>query len=470
MKKFVFFTVPLFVAAVIAHPASAEESSLKNLVISEFQVAGLNDPKQEFVEIYNPNDQDMDITGVKLQYRSAGTVPDVRAWSSSNTMATVACPSAEEMPNCTAVYIKAHGRISFSRLVTIDNAINMVGGFSDKAGQIRIVRPNAETTPEKLYDFVGYGVAALYEGSLPAIVSPGGLSSRRSFDSSDGSIIDTDDNVKDFVAGCVPTPDSSGLIYKSTETEPPVVIPDPTPVIPPASEPLEYSSLIVSELLPNPAAPQTDDEDEFIEIYNPNDEPVNLKGYALKSGNSQQYKYVFGEQTVGAHAYLSIKSAESGLTLSNSGSRVGVYDPDDTLIGETVVYGAAAEGQAWMLDETGWHWTLSPTPGEANILEVEPPKIVAATAAKTTKAAATTAKKTTAAKAPASTKKVTTAKTAAKKVASTSPPDPKKSAGPNYWIIGGVGLAALGYAGYEYRQDIGRWIMKARKRITRKKD
>lgn len=42
----------------------------------------------------------------------------------------------------------------------------------------------------------------------------------------------------------------------------------------------------ITELLPNPAAPATDDADEFVELFNGSDEPVRLRGYKLQTGNS----------------------------------------------------------------------------------------------------------------------------------------------------------------------------------------
>ena len=40
----------------------------------------------------------------------------------------------------------------------------------------------------------------------------------------------------------------------------------------------------ISELLPNPAGTGNDATDEFIELYNPNDQPFDLSGFVLQTG------------------------------------------------------------------------------------------------------------------------------------------------------------------------------------------
>lgn len=45
---------------------------LKNILISEVQIAGLTDPKEEFVELYNPNTTDVNLTNWYLQKRISG--------------------------------------------------------------------------------------------------------------------------------------------------------------------------------------------------------------------------------------------------------------------------------------------------------------------------------------------------------------------------------------------------------------
>lgn len=42
------------------------------ILISEVQIAGIGDEKQEFVELYNPNNQDVDLTGWYLQKKTSG--------------------------------------------------------------------------------------------------------------------------------------------------------------------------------------------------------------------------------------------------------------------------------------------------------------------------------------------------------------------------------------------------------------
>lgn len=49
----------------------------------------------------------------------------------------------------------------------------------------------------------------------------------------------------------------------------------------------------ISEVLPNPAPPQADANDEFVELYNSNDKAFDLSGFILQVGTTTIHKYNF---------------------------------------------------------------------------------------------------------------------------------------------------------------------------------
>lgn len=141
--------------------------------------------------------------------------------------------------------------------------------------------------------------------------------------------------------------------------------------VPAVLDTTEYLSLQITELYIDPVSPKTDNQNEFIELYNPNDEPVDTVGYIAKTGTNLGNTAILEHHIIGAHEYLAIYSEETHLSLSNAGSNVQLYDPAGRTIGLQVSYGLAKPGQAWILaSDSTWQWTTTPTPNAINILTV----------------------------------------------------------------------------------------------------
>jgi hypothetical protein len=140
------------------------------------------------------------------------------------------------------------------------------------------------------------------------------------------------------------------------------------PFIPTADRGLKAPQL--SEILPNPAAPQTDTKDEFIELYNPNPRAFDLSGFMLQTAStsssaSHTYHFPAGT-TISPGAFKAFTSAQTHLSLSNSGGQVWLVDPFGTTLDSCVPYGTAKDGQSWINASGKWQWTLQATPGSTN--------------------------------------------------------------------------------------------------------
>jgi len=479
MKKTATSILLAVVLCVGQTPAVHAESPVStpvptNIIISEIQTGGASDATEEFVELYNPNDVAVDISSWQLQYRAASGTSS-QTWAASSTKVTIA-----------ATVIQPHARVVLVHtLANIAGAISMTGGFSGTGGEIRLIQPGLTTIVQ---DFVGYGTAADSE-TLPALAPTAGNSIKRKIDMT-GAPIDTNNNAADFIANCgnsspgvddtSPLPYASGCAEIPPPEPPATTDPEPPATTPPAddsnsdnaqNEPDQtethptYLPIKITELLPDPASPYQDNSDEFIELYNPNDTAVTLQNYRLQTGNDYRYSFTLGDTPLGPHMYLAIPSAVSKLSLANSGSGVRLLDPSGNVADEVASYGTAKQGQSWMLDGAGWHWSLSPTPNEANILTVIEPKIAPTPAQTPAKKKAAAAPKLTSTK--MTTPKVATPKKpAAAGSSDNTPATQTATANPQYWLLVPIGAIVGGYALYEYRQDIAKIARKGWSAVT----
>jgi hypothetical protein len=189
--------------------------------------------------------------------------------------------------------------------------------------------------------------------------------------------------------GCVFTP-----VVSSTVTQPPISVDwpigDETPpftILAPVSvsagsgssrasipaADIGLKALVLSEILPNPASPKTDADDEFIELYNPNNKVFDLSGFKLQiasttSSTVHSYTIPTGT-TIAPKGFKAFMSASTNLALNNSGGQVWLVDPLDHTVVTTGVYGGVKEGAAWINTSGKWQWTQSPTPGASNKLQ-----------------------------------------------------------------------------------------------------
>jgi hypothetical protein len=299
---------------------------------------------------------------------------------------------------------------------------------------------------------VGYGTAEGHEGDKAAPAPKAGQSIVR-VQNDQEVYVDTGHNSADFVL----LPDEDADSPPSPADE------EPLPEQPgqgAGTPQTNYKDAEITEVLPDPASPQTDTNDEFIELYNPYDQALDLTGYTLKTGTNWTYKYTITDTVVDPFGYVVLTSAQTHLSLSNSGSGVRLYDPTEKLLAEAPSYGKAQTGNSWAKNADGqWVWSAKPTPGEPNILEAP---TQASTSAKSS--TGSSAKNTTTANAASSTKKAATPKasTSVVKGLTTTASQPATASNNGnqigMWVLAGAGVLGVGYALYEYRQEIGGFV------------
>lgn len=129
---------------------------------------------------------------------------------------------------------------------------------------------------------------------------------------------------------------------------------------------------LVTELFPNPKG--SDIGNEFIEIFNQDEgHSLNLDGYVLKVGAQLEKSYSFPSGTVLAPLeYRAFNNAEIKFTLLNTTSSV-LLEKDGRVLDDTIIYTDIKEGESYSMLNGGWYMTGVPTPGEPNVIaDAEP--------------------------------------------------------------------------------------------------
>jgi hypothetical protein len=191
------------------------------VVISEIQVAGVDDVSDEFVELYNPSAVPVDMTGWRLTRRSSS------GGSAQNLVANL------------AAVIPAHGFFLIAHPnytgTSLPDKVYSASSSAMTGNNIVTLYSDAGTT---VVDLVGMGTATISETSpadspaagesierkalatsTSATMVPGGA------DAAKGNGHDTDHNQNDFVVRTNPQPQNSHAVAES----PSVVWPSPTP-------------------------------------------------------------------------------------------------------------------------------------------------------------------------------------------------------------------------------------------------
>jgi hypothetical protein len=118
-----------------------------------------------------------------------------------------------------------------------------------------------------------------------------------------------------------------------------------------------------SEVLPNPEG--VDAENEFIELYNPNDIVVYLRGWKVRDESGKTF--TFGDEVIAPKGFLVLEAETSKITLNNSSDQLYLFDASGSEI-DSLLYEDSSEGLSYTLISGRWQWTAQPTPGKENVL------------------------------------------------------------------------------------------------------
>lgn len=121
--------------------------------------------------------------------------------------------------------------------------------------------------------------------------------------------------------------------------------------------PVRASSIVINEIYPNP--PGSEEDDEYIELYNPIDNEMNISGWKIDDETGAgSATYTIPEGTViTAKGYASFKKSVSNISLNNSGDTVSVFDTSGGQI-DSYTYTSIDEGKTIGRTPDGGSWAL----------------------------------------------------------------------------------------------------------------
>lgn len=431
------------------HPAARAAPVGPRVIIAQLKVTS---GKGQFITLYNNSNQPLDLSAIQLQYFNNY---DLQMATSSKLISLSGTVPAR------GYAVVNDGAIQACYQMTVNSASL---GMSTTSGFVQVAHFISDTPPRvvaTLDDYVGWSKSAVTGAQTLPADSDMFLQRQVPDDSQDyssismpgaGSWMPVEQTAGASCAAGAASVASGGGFLRSGNAPIPYSIVSSASL---SSIPADDSGLAapqISEVLPNPAPPKTDANDEFIELYNSNDKPFDLSGFGLQVGTSTTHKYTFQDGTlIQPRQFTAFYSSDTGLSLSNSGGQVKLFDPGGNLLGQTDEYGTAKDDYAYVFAGGLWQWTTAPTPGAANKI-------------------ATPVSKTTTSGGSSSKTAVKGAKTSAAKTTS-SAGDLSQPAVSNLHplVLAMVGAAAVLYALYEYRYDLGNLFYKLRRnRQTRR--
>ncbi|MCS6788994.1 MAG: lamin tail domain-containing protein [Patescibacteria group bacterium] len=222
-----------------------QNQQIQNILISEIQIYPTN---QRFIELYNPNNFDIDLTGYYIQ-RKTKTGSDFGSLVSKT--------------NFEGKIIKAKSFFLISR-ENLPNADIVLSNLTlSNSNSIQLIDKN-----KNISDLVGWGEAQNCQGPCALEIGQN-QSLQRKFDN--GNIKNTSNNLEDFEISNCPSPkDPPNQNCVSTNQ---------------ASKDafLEFSNvrhILISEIFFD--ANGSDEEKEFIELYNPTVDDIDLTNWSIK--------------------------------------------------------------------------------------------------------------------------------------------------------------------------------------------
>jgi lamin tail-like protein/PKD domain-containing protein len=123
--------------------------------------------------------------------------------------------------------------------------------------------------------------------------------------------------------------------------------------------------IIINEILPNP---EGSDDQEWIELYNPNNQDINLQNWTI---NDLTSSFVL-DIIIKSKNYLLIKRSESKIVLNNSNEELQLLDCQNNLIDE-LSYSKSFEEQSYSYNKMNkeYFWTENLTPEKENIFTAD---------------------------------------------------------------------------------------------------
>lgn len=402
-----------------------------HLVINEVYYDAVKEPDEEWIEIYNPTDIAVDLTGYKIG--------DEETKGGDEGMYYL--PQGTDIGPRMSLVI-ANSRIAFSDLYKLEPNLAIKElikytlwatgslGLSNTGDEILLL-----DNSDQVVDVVVYG-NGIYPGIIPCLKVSEGHSFERQPKGKD-----TDDCAKDFVDQPSPFPNvpakatlslSSNLgggeidlvwsknedsdfrdyiLYQSKNNQSWIELEtisqvDKTTLIVDSLTPGDeyyfkirvenqktgfidsdilhclvkkiYSqAVIINELFPHPS---TGADDEFIELYNSSGEDIDLSSWILDDSEDKGTPYIIPNgpnSIIEAHSYLIFYNRETKLSLNDDGDQARLFWPDGGICSQSEIYPSVESKKdiSWSRNLDGsWVFSTTATPSAENIITIKEEK------------------------------------------------------------------------------------------------
>lgn len=415
MRVFISLLLVASQLSIFAETAQASQGS--GVAITQVQAGDVSE--ERFVELYNNTDEPVDITGWCLRYVSGSS--EVLSYSGATSMR--ACFTADSSIQHLLLPARSYILIASSQ-TGLQADYELAGGMGvGSSGKVYVVDGNA-----KVVDLFGWGDATKSAEGVPKTYGGNDAVVYERLQSALGVYVDINNNSMDFFNSVPRAQYTTGSIVEVDDVcqnipEIQVVVPDGMVlsanwqcnaesvdlcdnidgiqlVLGPGMEvddandchqdaclnlpgfqsvvpdgfqtdvhnllcSLNILPLRVTELLPNPDG--DDKNNEFIEIYNPNNTAVDLTYHVFHIGGDyvKTYSFPIGS-SIEPKGYIALYNKDISFTLTNTLSSLRLRSLDNIHTYDVPEYGSAPSGEAWALIDGKWQYTNNPTPGAPN--------------------------------------------------------------------------------------------------------
>lgn len=331
--------------------------NLSIVVISEIAWMGTRaSSRDEWIELYNNNDNQVDVTDWVLKTADGGFNVKLAGFIPVKSFYLIERNDDEAIKDTKADLIASFGKglsNDGEKLELYDGSGQLVD-FVDASGGW----PQGKASPDyKTMERIDL------TGSADAV----------NWKTNDGVVINGVDAEDNLIQG---TPTNSKNALSNSQPIPTQSLEDDLNI-----------GVFISEILPNPQG--SDKESEFIELYNKNSEPIDLKDWSLEDESKSRYKIKnkdFNSIIIPAGSYFVIYRKQSNIALNNSnGDSLKLFNPQGDLMDSVVYKDKAEEQESFNRDfsdvsstPSKGEWSNTLTPGAINIITLlnQPPQAI----------------------------------------------------------------------------------------------
>jgi len=329
----------------------------ENLLIVEVQIAGDNS-NNDYIKIYNPQNQEIDISGYKLRKRSStGSESSIRVFPTGSKI------------SANGFFIWANSQNNYYLKI---NANSWSSATLAKNNSLALLNPEG-----KIIDALAWGESQnpFLEGQ-PFLENPGPNQQLKRKEIN-GIYQDTNNNSQDFFIfpkteskiediEDFSTTTKEKIQENQTTTQENQTTSDEKKLL---ENVVNYpSGIFFNEILPNTPLDQRDEEKEYIEIFNENDFEVDLTNWKIEDIMGKKNTFLLSKGTkIKGKSFLVFYRPETKITLNNDEDGLNLLDPNGKIV-DTVVFQKAPRGKSYNKTKNGWTWSDYLTPGSENVV------------------------------------------------------------------------------------------------------